>query len=68
MYAVVREGRSRHGRTNAKSTYNPDANPTRNPIQEAVPCAWNFTDALHVVIWRQSLLYHHIGEGSARKL
>ena len=50
------------GRTNAESTNNADTNSTGDPAQEAVPCAWDFTDVLHVMIWRQSLLevYHRI--------
>jgi hypothetical protein len=39
------------GRTNAKSTNNADANATGDPAQEAIPCAWDLTNMLHVFIW-----------------
>ena len=45
------EGGLSQGRTNAKSTNNADTNSTGDPAQEAVPCAWDFTDVLHVMIW-----------------
>ena len=41
----------RQGRTNTKSTNNAYANTTGDPAQEAVPCTWHFTNAVHVIIW-----------------
>jgi hypothetical protein len=42
-------------RTDAETTYDTNADPTRDPVQETVPRARNFANALQVVIRRQSL-------------
>ena len=43
-------------RTNAETTYDTDADSTRDPAQETVPRARNFPNTLQVIIGRQSLL------------
>jgi hypothetical protein len=50
------EDQGAEGRTDAEPTYDADADAARDPAQEAVPCTRDFADALHVIVWRQSLL------------
>jgi hypothetical protein len=48
------KGAGRH--TNAETTYDTNADSTRDPVQETVPRARNFANTLQVIIRRQSLL------------
>ena len=56
-------------RTNAETTYDTDANSTRDPAQETVPRARNFPNTLQVIIGRQSLLAEpiHVVEHVSKK-